>query len=1231
MQFNNNPQNINGDIQSAFKMTPIRGRGGKNNNNRGGGPYAMRGRKGNQNTNNRGGGNNSSFASQRGGHTSSFLNARLDNNNAFRGAFNNNNNNNNDNNTNIGMNSVFGNINTSGQINAFRNIGGNNNNNNLFNNTGHIQNNNNNSNSKPWKRNTRRLPNVLNDNIENSLSKIDNTTEDTDYHTVNTQTTKADRAARFGLTAKTLVYDEMKQSRIEERKKAIQQGLIPDPNAPTRLEDAIDFRGTCTTMCPEFEMIEREIQNGLDSLEMDEYGSVDPEKAVKTYRRSAAGNEQPLPSDVRTPNALIKTLDYLMDSILDHHPLEKCHPFIRDRTRSIRQDFTLQNIRDQIAVEAHERIARFHILCIHEMSHLDEERFSEQQETEQLRKVLISLMEFYDDLREEGIETENEAEFRAYNLISHARDPDAARQLQTLPKHTFLHPNIQLAIKFYGLMQRNNEIMETSSRRNKPVNVEASQNFYSQFFKFVKDDQTPFLMACMLEWHFPDIRKGALKSMNTAYRHARITAEYVRDVLAYDTIEILLEELQIYGLKIDNSTGESIIMFGQRRYNSNKPFFIEPLSNPKQHPSAILVDSKKKNAELKGIVNGDPLYTIAKILPRIDSKKNIQFSIDNRKVNNSATFTTTLPLTSGLINTQKEQVETKQKREQFLQQREALVQNLTQRRKKIDDEVLMQQMEIQKRQEYLERKKKEQEEMERLKKEREQQVLLEKKLKEEQERAMKQKKLEEEARAKKEKEQRQMELERRRKAAIVSQARKRYTKDLVSTIMQDIMDNAVKEFYRKQTIAKKYSQPWLLRIRKKIQVRHQLSSTRLQHLKFSKNIVSRNSILEDISQNMMISPRNRYLRYNNNIISDEECIQQRATLALELDSSSLADNQAHDLHVTWKSESYGDKIHQLIRAKWDRIRSRLLEDNDKPGWQLWINVDDQYSQSSEWFYNKFGLEEPFSRNVSYYNDCKITIRSVTNKYAMYGKAVDELGAVIFSISDLRIGVCDDLIATDYWLHERQRLEMFADELKKFNPNIQIPFLFTYFPYTESLNEVITKIPEFLNIRNIGIISDFHILIMRPTTIQQRLDQEVEWLCNNTIINQPLKMNRDISHKIRKLTYEVERNSCRLENGVSLQEATQIINKQIKTYNDSIIDFPLNWKPFILPPLPNQPFAYHEATKSDYYNLSRSWLEKVSTKGIINMLGGSEDLTAIVKGIMEQHIYELERRLRIFYV
>ncbi|KAI9305605.1 SAC3/GANP/Nin1/mts3/eIF-3 p25 family-domain-containing protein [Cunninghamella echinulata] len=1002
MQFNNNLLNMNADNNnSPFKMTSTRGRG-KNNNLRGGGPYATRGRKGNQNIN-RGGNNSSGFTSQRGGYNSPFINSRFTNNND---------NSDNNNNNNMNINSVFGNINSTGQMNPIRNLGANNNmnnNNNMFNNNSntsvfhnnsHIQhnNNNNNNNNKPWKRSTRRLPEVLggnNNNTNNILttSKIENSIEDHEYDTINTQqssqATKADRAARFGSTTKTALYDEMKQKRIEERKRAIQRGLIPDPNAPTRLEDAIDFRGTCTSMCPEFEMVERELQNGLDSLEMDEDGNLDPEKAVKTYRRSAAGNEQPLPSDVRTPDALIRTLDYLMNSILGQYPLEKCHPFIRDRTRSIRQDFTLQNIRDQKAVEAHERIARFHILCLHEMCHLDEEKFSEQQETEQLRKVLISLMEFYDDLREEGIEMENEAEFRAYNLISHVRDPDAARNLQTLPKHVFLHPNIQLAIQFYGLMQRNNEIMETSSRRNKPVNVEASQNFYSQFFKLVKDDQTPFLMACMLEWHFPDVRKGALKAMNTAYRHARINAEYVREVLAYDTIDLLLEELQLYGLKVDDSSGEPIIMFGQRRYNANQPFFIEPLSNPKQHQSILLIESKKGELELKDIVNDPQTCSATTITRRMKSNnKRIMFTPNNRITNTSIpAFKEPLPLSADYIQ-RREKVEMKQAKEHRVHDRDVLVKNLQQRRKELDDEVLLEQMKIQKRQEYLELKKKEQEEQERLKKEHEQQALMEKRLKEEKEKAIKQKILEEEARVKREKEQREMELQRQRKAAIVSQAKKRYTKQLVSSIMQEIMDNAIVEFHRKQAIAKKYTRPWLLRVRKRIQARHQLASKRLQHLSFSKNIVSGNSLIEHFSQNVMITPRNRYIRYNNNIINNEECVKQRTDLSLEFESSALKFNQTNEINDAWRSENYGEKIHQLVRTKWDRIRSRLLEDNEKPGWQLWISVANQDLLSSKWFNNKFGLDEAFLRNVSYFNDCRITIRSVSNQFNMYGKSMN---------------------------------------------------------------------------------------------------------------------------------------------------------------------------------------------------------------------------------------------------
>ena len=58
-------------------------------------------------------------------------------------------------------------------------------------------------------------------------------------------------------------------------------------------------------------------------------------------------------------------------------PLE-VYQFIWDRTRMIRKDFTLQNYVgtggkcDARAVRSHERIARWHAMCEHQLSHIPE-------------------------------------------------------------------------------------------------------------------------------------------------------------------------------------------------------------------------------------------------------------------------------------------------------------------------------------------------------------------------------------------------------------------------------------------------------------------------------------------------------------------------------------------------------------------------------------------------------------------------------------------------------------------------------------------------------------------------------------------------------------------------------------------------------------------------------------------------------------------------------------------
>ena len=64
--------------------------------------------------------------------------------------------------------------------------------------------------------------------------------------------------------------------------------------------------------------------------------------------------------------------------------LRYTHGFIRDRTRGIRQDFTYQrHVGILENIECHERIARFHILAIHELGKLEDGQFLKQ-ETEQL-------------------------------------------------------------------------------------------------------------------------------------------------------------------------------------------------------------------------------------------------------------------------------------------------------------------------------------------------------------------------------------------------------------------------------------------------------------------------------------------------------------------------------------------------------------------------------------------------------------------------------------------------------------------------------------------------------------------------------------------------------------------------------------------------------------------------------------------------------------------------------
>lgn len=45
-----------------------------------------------------------------------------------------------------------------------------------------------------------------------------------------------------------------------------------------------------------------------------------------------------------------------------------------------------------------------------------------------------------------------------------------------------------------------------------------------------------------------------------------------------------------------------------------------------------------------------------------------------------------------------------------------------------------------------------------------------------------------------------------------------------------------------------------------------------------------------------------------------------------------------------------------------------------------------------------------------------------------------------------------------------------------------------------------QLPDFLGLEQNQVVHSYHILIMNPTTINERLDEELTWLAKSTIVN-----------------------------------------------------------------------------------------------------------------------------------
>lgn len=297
---------------------------------------------------------------------------------------------------------------------------------------------------------------------------------------------------------------------------------------------------------------------------------------VKRFRRSAAGYDEQLPSDIRPPLILQKTLDYLMNEVVGgQQPLANIHKFVWDRTRGIRNDFSIQQVTKsedlRIAINCFERIARFHILSLHQLSQPDSDNgeFDHHQEREQLNNTLLSLMYYYDDSRHK-MTFPNEAEFRAYCIIFEIQDqrPDLEDRAQQWPRSLLQDPRVQIALKLYAAAGNTSD--EQGPLRPRTA-FTIAQTSIGRFWYLVSSNAVSYTMACVAEIYFDLVRRITLETIWKAYRGKRGGTAKVEDwglgqlthVLGFDCEQQTQTYIEEHGFAVaEREDGEFYVDLG---------------------------------------------------------------------------------------------------------------------------------------------------------------------------------------------------------------------------------------------------------------------------------------------------------------------------------------------------------------------------------------------------------------------------------------------------------------------------------------------------------------------------------------------------------------------------------------------------------------------------------------------------------------------------------------------
>ncbi|CAK5272216.1 unnamed protein product [Mycena citricolor] len=322
-----------------------------------------------------------------------------------------------------------------------------------------------------------------------------------------------DEPANQTMEEKEAVYKDLVHLWELEAKVAVRTGKMSSEKGD--IHNPITMAGTCMHMCSRRERYRREREFNLEVWEqLPGTRYVDHPHAVTKYER--ARGDKVTPSDLRPLPILKATMDYMLQDLMSRGGFEATHSFIRDRTRQIRADLTIQRLASPVVLECIERCMRFHILAFRKMR--DDKSFDKPTETGLLSNCTQSLKELYNDLRDESefgpaYAFPCEVEMWIYRCLIFIRNQGP----EQIPPQIQAHPLYKLAVQFRSHVQSASGTITRSSELK--VGGQGMATFQQLVEKLLEtEDGRPmvFMVACLLDSIFgtgtvkeiDDLREG---------------------------------------------------------------------------------------------------------------------------------------------------------------------------------------------------------------------------------------------------------------------------------------------------------------------------------------------------------------------------------------------------------------------------------------------------------------------------------------------------------------------------------------------------------------------------------------------------------------------------------------------------------------------------------------------------------------------------------------------------